>query len=101
MTFISGVDSHTLSPGRTGAVTVGLWVVLDEQFADAKALLSNPDHKPATALSVDEMAALEAGVNENQPIWRRKSIERAAAGLIGLALAGLLSYVVYSVLRSA
>lgn len=101
MTFMSSVNSHMLSSTRTGAMRVGIWVVLDEQFNDAITLLSNPEHIPKKRLSFEEMEALEEEAYAQQEASNQKRIESIAAWVIGSALIGLLGYVVYSVVRSA
>tara|TARA_R110002111_G_scaffold100371_1_gene155448 strand:+ start:100 stop:456 length:357 start_codon:yes stop_codon:yes gene_type:complete len=42
------------------AVKVGLWVVLNDQIADAEALLANPQHEVAYQLTEVQMQSLES-----------------------------------------
>lgn len=59
MTFISSQNSHRISRYRSGATTVGLWIVLPEQYADAIAVLKNKNHYVSKPLSQNEMYELE------------------------------------------
>lgn len=65
LTHISSKNSYVMSGYVTGAFTVGLWAVLDEQFEDAKALLENPKHTVTTGKTDDEIAEIENASNQS------------------------------------
>ena len=62
-TFVSSKRSNKLGDIFTGAFTVGLWVVLDEQYQDACQLLVDPTHKVSNKLSVSEMMQIKSSVH--------------------------------------
>ena len=39
---VTSVDPHILRPSKSGAERIALWVVSDDQFDDALALLKSP-----------------------------------------------------------
>lgn len=64
LTHVSNEHSRTHS-FITGAFSVGLWVILDEQYNDAIGLLNNKQHVVDTPLSEDEMTTLELEAKTN------------------------------------
>jgi hypothetical protein len=60
LTHVSSVHSKQLGALVTGAVKVGVWVVLNEQVHDAKALLKNRHHNVANPLTEKDMEALDS-----------------------------------------
>ena len=44
---------------ESGAFKATVWVVVDDQYNDARELLNSPDHEPGLALSEEEMVRLE------------------------------------------
>jgi len=68
LTFISSKDSHRMGSFLTAATTVGVWVVLDEQYNDALNLLKNPEHEVSNPLSMEEMQIIESQTNQ-QSNW--------------------------------
>ena len=64
LTQISSVNSKQLGAMVTGAVKVGVWVVLDEQADDAASLLNNKRHAVQHLLTEEEMKLLESGAKE-------------------------------------
>ena len=76
----------------TGAMSVGLWVVLEEQYEDAEALKKNGEHRPATALTEQEMIELEA--------LTKLKLENTGSKILlalvyGIAVSFLLGYIFY------
>ena len=61
-TFISSKRSYRLGALFTGAFHVGLWVVLDRQFEDARRLLEDPNHKVSMPLTSTEMIEIRSSV---------------------------------------
>ena len=94
ITHLSGVSSHMLSASRTGALKIGVWVVLDKQFKDAEILMDNPNHTPAFLLSSDEMKELELKAYENGINSNQKILEKGAAWLIGIGFVLFIAYLV-------
>ena len=62
-TFISSKRSNALGGYFTGVFHVGLWVVIDCQYADARQLLLDPNHEVAKKLSRAEIAQFKRSVN--------------------------------------
>ena len=86
---VRDVDPHAMQPSKTGTRRIGLWVVLDEQFDDAVALLQNPDHEPTRRLDDAEMRALESevtGSTDRLCDEMRKPILTAVGALLLLLL---------------
>jgi len=50
-TFVSNSDSARLSIATSNAGGVGLWVVVDDQFWDARQLLEDPEHQVQSRLT--------------------------------------------------
>lgn len=90
LTHISGKHANHLGPAVTGAIKVGVWVVLDHQAQDAKALLINTQHQVMQPLTEEEMIMLEAQGNH-------------AIGKLGLyaalAVLGIIGFIAFIVLR--
>ena len=59
LTYISSKQSKQFGAHQTGAVKVGVWVVLTEQENDAISLLSNKKHQVEYVLSEEQMEKLE------------------------------------------
>jgi hypothetical protein len=60
-TFTSNDEAKRIDPigFATGVLKVGIWVVIDDQYEDAVALLKDPTHKPAHPLTSEEMHLLD------------------------------------------
>lgn len=86
-TFISGKRSFRIPIGSGGAPAVGLWVVLDDQYRDAKLILSNPSYEPSKKLTTSEIAAIRSQVkNPDQSV-----VLRFLFSLLGIVLAASLA----------
>ncbi|GAB1258672.1 hypothetical protein NBRC116495_16610 [Aurantivibrio plasticivorans] len=59
MTFISSKKSSALSRYATGALEVGLWAVIENQYEDAAKVLNGSPCKVRNPLKEEEMAELE------------------------------------------
>ena len=59
-TFVSSKRSYRMGALFTGAFRVGLWVVLDRQFEDARRLLDDPDHEVSMPLTSTELAEIRS-----------------------------------------
>lgn len=59
MTYISSSKSHSMGRIQSGALRVGVWVVLESQYEDAFTLLRNKRHKANAPLTKEEMVELE------------------------------------------
>lgn len=84
----------------TGATTVGLWVVLDEQYQDALALKQDREHQPANALTEHEMTELENLAKNTVEDSSSKILFALGYGVIVTALMGYIFYVSYGLLVS-
>lgn len=60
---ITGRRSSSLSKSHTGTTKVGLWVVLESQYADAEALFKNSKHKVTTGISQKQISIIKKQVN--------------------------------------
>ncbi|VAW46418.1 hypothetical protein MNBD_GAMMA02-1709 [hydrothermal vent metagenome] len=70
LTYVSSADSKKLGTYQTGALKVGLWVILDEQYEDSLAVLNDPSHTVKIQLSSEEMKLLEERViNANEKYY--------------------------------
>lgn len=59
LTYISGKHTSSMRIPGIGPKRLALWVVLDDQFEDAKMLLADPDHKVKHKLTEDQMRQME------------------------------------------
>ena len=87
--IVTHVGSHTGTAlgGMIQAVSkVGLWVVLEHQFEDAKALMDDDTHIVSTGLSSEEMAEFEG----SGKAYVFGALNKAILG--GVVLIGLLIY---------
>ena len=50
---ITGQEAYHLQLGALMSNSLGVWVFIDEQFNDAKAVLNNPDHRVYSAVNVE------------------------------------------------
>ncbi|MEL7023522.1 MAG: hypothetical protein AAGL69_07205 [Pseudomonadota bacterium] len=100
MTFISGRNEHGFAGFHSLPRRLGLWVVFDDQYDDARILLTQKNHKPARVISREEMASMEAEVEASFAGATNALFDWVmtilACGLL-LCLAG---YVVYGVLNA-
>lgn len=69
----------------TGVTDVRVWVVLDSQWDDARALLSDIDHEPENPLAAEDMAFLE----NSQPLHYQYMLY-ASGGLLAAIVLGLI-----------
>ena len=62
-TYVSNRHAGEFTFGMGGPIGVGLWVVLDNQYEDAMALLINPDHSVTNALSPGEIEIIRKDIH--------------------------------------
>ncbi|MCW8886527.1 MAG: hypothetical protein OQK12_14965 [Motiliproteus sp.] len=67
LTHITSRRSYRLSRRFTGAVKVGLWAVLDNQFEDACKILTNKQCKVRHPLTEEQMKEMEAASKDQTP----------------------------------
>ncbi|MGY6587330.1 MAG: hypothetical protein ACXIUB_03475 [Wenzhouxiangella sp.] len=60
-THVSDMTAMRLNLAHQGRFRAGLWVVFEDQYQDAAALLANPDHRVEKALSPEEMQHIQSG----------------------------------------
>ncbi len=65
LTHISSKHSFSTSGYITGAFEVGLWAILDSQYQDACAYLSDENHEITSGLTEEEMVQFEAKANQS------------------------------------
>jgi len=86
MTFISSGKSHQLSSTLSGALMVGLWVVIPEQYNDGVALFGDNDHEVSNPIPEEEMAALEAQAKINFQDTSKQFYNRVFTGALAIVL---------------
>ncbi len=59
-THVSDMTAMRLNLAHQGQFRAGLWVVFEDQYEDARALLANPDHRVTSALSPEEIQHLQS-----------------------------------------
>lgn len=101
LTYVSSSGSYMLSKTNTGALRIGLWVVLDDQYNDAKSPIRNFNHKVKCKLTEREMAELEQEANQAYLASNKVMFEKAAAWLLSAALLVFAGYIIYSVINEA
>lgn len=92
-------DSHTRSLAGSAAFRgyqQSVWVALEEQFSDAKALMENPNHKVNTALSESELADIELHAGKAMSASLSSLGGWIIGALLSLAVAGVVAYVLLS-----
>ncbi len=89
-THVSSKASQSLSSSRTGAISVGLWVLLNHQYDDAVAYLNNRRHKITTGITAEEMKFLKEQAKINTYHYINKVL--IYAGLLGLLGVGFFAY---------
>ncbi len=99
--YLSSANSYMLSRVRTGALKVGLWVVLDKQYHDAKALIRNPQHIPSHSLTEEEMQHIEKEITLCKPLLSKGMLEKLAAWALSILLVGFVAYIIYGALYVA
>ena len=87
LTFVSGRGLQVPGAARhTGAIKIGLWAVLPNQYEDAEILLKNRRHEPSVVLSADEMEKLERESKASLSATFSRSMERILAIVFGAAI---------------
>ncbi len=100
LTRVGGVDPHVYRPPRADAMRIGLWVVCDDQFADAARLLDDPAHVPRRVLSAAEMERIEQAADAPRtPL--RQWLDRGLFLLLGACLLGLILFTLIDFLLQA
>jgi len=100
LTHISSQRSHQLGSIKTGALKVGLWVVLKKQYNDAEMLHKNENHKVMFPLREEEMLTLEKEAKESFSKEISASYTKVANKVMLLALFGLIAFVLYQVINA-
>ena len=92
-TFISSKRSFRLGSLFTGAFHVGLWVVLDHHFEDARRLLEDPNHKVSMPLTDNEMIEIKNSVQSGDMSPILRFLFQLLIGAVFFAV--LVAFVVY------
>ena len=96
MTYVANRNSKNLGAMGAGPLQIGLWVVLDEQYEDARQVYNNPDHVVSAPLTAAQMRQLDAQT-ENA---RGELSRRLLNGLMIAIAGGLLLWIGLTVLNS-
>ena len=62
-TYVSSRHHMGFPEGSVGPPGTGLWVVLDDQYEDAMALLFDPDHSVRNALLPEEIQSIKKDIH--------------------------------------
>lgn len=89
---------NNISTAYNVATSIGLWVVIDDQYDDAINLLSNPDYIPKLQLTEEEMHIIEADVSNTQSNWMESASSIILTVIFGGILLVMISYVIYHLL---
>lgn len=100
LTHISSKRSYQLGRIRTGVFKVGLWVVLDKQFNDAKKLLKNPNHVIGFKLSEEEMLTLEKEAEASFSRDISGLFTKSANWIMTLVLLAIIGFISYKVINA-
>ena len=88
LAYVSSANSHLFGRIQTGALKVGLWIVLEHQYEDALAYLQNEKREITTALTAEEIEELKVRTQSaSYDFFNRVLIY--AAGFILVAAAAL------------
>ena len=93
LTHISSTNSNQLGGHATGAIKVGVWVVVSEQFNDAVAYLTNHKHMVSNPLSETEMDLIEAKAKEQMNKSINNVLNKLAITFISIIFIVLAFYV--------
>lgn len=97
LAHVSSKGSKQLGSPVTGAVKVGVWVVLNEQFKDATGLLTNKKHHVEHQLSEEEMKNLESMATEQMKGSINKILNKLAIALASI----IVMVIMFNVLSNA
>ncbi len=78
----------------------GVWVILDSQYADAVALMSDGFHKVSNPLTEEEMLQLEADAKNLLLNQSSKFFSLIAKVIFYTSLSGFMVYVGYQIVNS-
>ena len=71
-----GIPTHLDEVAHVGVVPQHLYIMLDEQYADARALLENESHEVASPVSTEQLS----------PEFRQQANARGSAAMTSIAL---------------
>ncbi|WP_428242703.1 hypothetical protein [Gynuella sp.] len=94
---ISNDDTNRNLSYMSVAVQVGIWVVFDDQYLDAVALLKDDAHDVANPRDVDEY---RTSLNNAETEMRKSGFDRVMLGFMLLLIAGIVTYFVSKITHS-
>lgn len=95
LTHVSARYSRSLSSLYTGAVSSGVWVVLEVQYKDAVALLHSCHHKVENPLTESEMLELERVTKATSSKAMNHYTNIILAGLLLVVMLVFVLYIAY------
>lgn len=100
LTFIEGENARQTPIIYQGimSLSVGLWVVLDQQYEDAILAIANPEHQANLVLTENKMRALEAKSKNVVSNFINKTFNIGISFLCISALLIFLGYLFYNVI---
>lgn len=94
MTHVANRNSKNLGAIGAGPLQVGLWVVLDEQYEDARQLYDNPNHVVSDPLTEEQMRQLDEQTEEARGLLSQRMLN----GLMITIACGLLLWIGLTIL---
>ena len=85
-----GIPTHLDEVAHVGVVPQHLYILLDEQFADARAVLENEAHEVAVPVYPEELEALEPGLKQRAGATGLWLANRLATAVVVLLAVGVL-----------
>lgn len=89
MTYVANRNSKNLGAMGAGPLQIGLWVVLDKQYEDARRFYENPDHVVSDPLTAEQMRQLDAQAEDARRLLSRRLLN----GLMIAIASGLLLWI--------
>jgi len=85
-----GIPTHLDEVAHVGVVPQHLYIMLDQQFADARAVLEDEAHEVADPVYPEDMEALAPEFQEQARETGNQALNRLAIGIVALFLAVVL-----------
>lgn len=93
LTFISSKGSHALGRHQTGAIGVGVWAVLENQYEDAVSLIHNSEHVVKHPLTEMEMVELERTNKEKIARGFNSILNKVVVGFLVVLVSAFFAFV--------
>ncbi len=81
-----GIPTYLDDVAHVGVVPQHLYIMLDEQFADARAVLEDEAHEVANPVYPDELEALAPELKQQVRVASNRAVNRMALAMLALLL---------------